>query len=49
MDDASVLLYITRFPLALLPASDESSMNSEGAASYFDIFFRQWEPKSLRE
>ena len=29
LDDASVLLCVTRFPLALLPSSDESAMNFE--------------------
>jgi hypothetical protein len=30
MNDASVLLWITRFPLPFLPASDEFAMNYEG-------------------
>jgi hypothetical protein len=35
MDDASVLFCVTRFPLALLPTSDESTMNYVGVGSYF--------------
>jgi hypothetical protein len=38
MDDASVLLCVTRFLLALLPPSDESAMNSEGLGIFFSRY-----------
>jgi hypothetical protein len=38
MDDASVLLCVTRFAIALLPSSDESAMNSEGLGVFFSTY-----------
>ena len=42
MGDASVLLWVTRFTLPFLPASDESAMNYEGLGLLFSrhlLFF----------